>query len=400
MKTKEFLATTKGKAIVGAVITLALVAGALTFKVQSDHAQDEKAKTSLKQEIKETKTLLSKARALFDEKQEFLRKDLKTEQVEKVKEELQKNEKEVKSFDEQKYKDLFNDFSTADKEVFALVETAEKMLDTQEKVNALFTKPILNGAEVQKEQILAKKAMDEQIKVLETGSKEKTPFTDKIAEIVKNARTQFTDIDNAKKAIAESEKDKTNENKATNAQKAIDKIKNPDVKKELQTKLDPIKKAIADKKKADEEKRKAEEKKKAEEKGAVVAQDEQQAQEQANQSGQPVYNENTGEYVQPTAQANSGGTSPNNSNNTGGSQGGGQAQSPSTPAPSQPQAPAPQPQQPATPAPQPSKPQTPSGPPAGWINPPYPIGSGKLMDWIIDNGYSGYDDDGTYIRPY
>ncbi|SJZ51322.1 hypothetical protein SAMN02745116_00573 [Pilibacter termitis] len=65
---KTFLKTKKGKIVVGCV-AVALVGGAIAMKAQTDYAQTEKAKTTLKQEIKETKTLLSKARALLDEKQ-------------------------------------------------------------------------------------------------------------------------------------------------------------------------------------------------------------------------------------------------------------------------------------------------------------------------------------------
>ncbi|MBS7576954.1 MULTISPECIES: hypothetical protein [unclassified Enterococcus] len=38
---------------------------------------------------------------------------------------------------------------------------------------------------------------------------------------------------------------------------------------------------------------------------------------------------------------------------------------------------------------------------AGYIRAPYPEGSGELMDWIADNGYSGYTGNGEgWIRPY
>lgn len=76
---------------------------------------------------------------------------------------------------------------------------------------------------------------------------------------------------------------------------------------------------------------------------------------------------------------------------------------PSNPTPpAQPSAPV-QPQQPSTPeppTPAPEQPQQPTGPPAGWMSPPYPIGSGELMDWLMDSGYYGYDISGAYIRPY
>lgn len=38
---------------------------------------------------------------------------------------------------------------------------------------------------------------------------------------------------------------------------------------------------------------------------------------------------------------------------------------------------------------------------AGYIRAPYPEGSGELMDWIADRGYSGYTGNGEgWIRPY
>ncbi|SJZ46584.1 hypothetical protein SAMN02745116_00422 [Pilibacter termitis] len=392
MTTKNFLQTTKGKSIVGGVVVLALVGGAIAIKAQTDYAQTEKVKTTLKQEIKETKTLFSKARALLDEKQEFLKKDLKKEEIDKVKEELQKNEKEVKSFDDQKYKELFSEFSSTDKEVSIFVENVEKMFQTQTEVNDLFTVKVLNGSEVGKEIILKKDVKNESIVSLEKQllTKEKdTAFKAKVRDVVIQARVQFTDIENARKATVESEKDKGNREKNKKALELVAKIKNTDVKKELEGKLNPIKAELDKKDKEAEEKRKEEEKK-----GAEVAQNEQQAQEQANQSGQPVYNENTGEYVQPTAQANSGGGA--STNNSGGSQGGGQAQSPSTSAPSQPQ-----PQQPAAPAPQPSKPQTPNKPPAGW----YDTNGQDPWEWMDANGfedYSGFNQDPAtgWINPY
>lgn len=47
-----------------------------------------------------------------------------------------------------------------------------------------------------------------------------------------------------------------------------------------------------------------------------------------------------------------------------------------------------------------TSPSEPSGPPAGWIVPPYPIGSAELVNWLADMGYSGYWSSGEYIQPY
>lgn len=40
------------------------------------------------------------------------------------------------------------------------------------------------------------------------------------------------------------------------------------------------------------------------------------------------------------------------------------------------------------------------GPPAGWIVPPYPVGSPELAGWLADSGYNGYDSSDGYIKPY
>ncbi|SJZ77441.1 hypothetical protein SAMN02745116_01396 [Pilibacter termitis] len=333
MNTKEFIQTTKGKIAIGGVVAILAIGGGVFFKVQADYAQEEKVKTTIAQTTKNTQNLLAKAKELFDEKQEFLRKDLKADEIKAIQKELTSSEKTVKDFNSKKYEKAVNEFTTADKEVSKRIKKAETMLDTQTKLNALFTKPVLNGNEVTKEIIIKKDVKTEDIQALEK-QKEKTPFSDKVAEIVKNARIQFTDIENAKKALVESEKDKGNETKANNAQNAINKIKNQEVKKELQTKLDPIKKAIKEKKKAEEEKRKAEEKAKAEEQGSEVASNEEIALAKANETGQPVYNEQTGGYVQPTTPQSNGGNSSNSSSS--GSTNKPQTQQPSTPQPQQP----------------------------------------------------------------
>ncbi|SJZ51314.1 hypothetical protein SAMN02745116_00572 [Pilibacter termitis] len=281
---------------------------------------------------------------------------MKKEEIDKVKEELKTNEKEVKAFDDQKYKELFSEFSSTDKEVSTFVEKVEKMFQTQTEVNDLFTVKVLNGSEVGKEIILKKDVKNESIVSLEKQlvTKEKdTAFKAKVRDVLIQARGQFTDIENARKATTESEKDKGSRDKNKKALELVGKIKNTDVKKELEGKLNPIKAELDKKDKEAEEKRKAEEKKKAESEGVKVATNSEDALAEANSSGQPVYDSGSGTYVQPTypsSNSSGGGTTNTGGGSTASSGGGSTASTPSTPSTPAPSQPTPPPSQPAPPA--------------------------------------------------
>jgi hypothetical protein len=254
---------------------------------------------------------------------------------------------------------------------------------------------------------------NEQINKL--NKKDKKGYQEKISKL----QGFIEQVNSTIKFIATAEKSKTQQD-VDAAQKAIDGETDKYLandKKTHQDRLDKVKAAIKDKKAKEEQAKKvAEEKKKAEEKKAAEAQkqqlpvENQQEQgtnsdststavagnESANNAENNIGNANNGTNYQapaqdtytPPAQA----AVPNQpvtpqspaGNGNAGSQGGQQAAVPSTP---------------ATPS-QPSKPSTPSGPPAGWIVPPYPIGSAEFVDWLFDNGYSGYDHSDGYIRPY
>jgi hypothetical protein len=247
------------------------------------------------------------------------------------------------------------------------------------------------------------------------NKKDKKVYQEKITKL----QGFINQVNSTIKFITVAEKSKTQQD-VDAAQKAIDGETDKYLandKKAHQERLDKVKAAIKDKKAKEEQAKKAaEEKKKEEEKKAAEAQN-QQAQAQVpnqqeqgtdtdlaspsttvagNESANNVDNSNPNngtnyqapaqDTYTPPAQAavpNQPAT-PQSPGNTGSQGGGQQAAVPSTP---------------ATPS-QPSKPSTPSGPPVGWIVPPYPIGSAEFVDWLFDNGYSGYDHADGYIRPY
>ncbi|MTD40289.1 hypothetical protein GIX45_17035 [Erwinia sp. CPCC 100877] len=223
-------------------------------------------------------------------------------------------------------------------------------------------------------------------------------------EAIVSAENQLKQIDTAQKAVEQVYKDKvlnTDQKKYDTAKKEVDKIKNAKAKKELSDKLAKVKSDIDKKNKEKEDKKKEAEKasKEAEvnevsetvaktndatEQQVVDATGQQtdQAQQQTPQAGA---GQETG-YYEPQAPVTDNGagtnqnvapTAPVNNGNTGGTQ---------TPAP---------------PAPEPTpEPTQPAGPPAGWITPPFPVGSNELWIWLDENGYSGFDHSDGYIRPY
>lgn len=244
------------------------------------------------------------------------------------------------------------------------------------------------------------------------NKKDKKVYQEKITKL----QGFINQVNSTIKFITVAEKSKTQQD-VDAAQKAIDGETDKYLandKKAHQERLDKVKAAIKDKKAKEEQAKKtAEEKKKEEEKKADEAQNQQtqapNQQEQGtdtdlaspstaagNESANNVDNSNPNngtnyqasaqETYTPPAQAAvpSQPVTPQSPGNTGSQGGGQQAAVPSTP---------------ATPS-QPSKPSTPSGPPVGWIVPPYPIGSAEFVDWLFDNGYSGYDHADGYIRPY
>ncbi|GGC94926.1 hypothetical protein [Enterococcus wangshanyuanii] len=276
--------------------------------------------------------------------------------------------------------------------------------DAEKAVNDLFEKAIIDNEDDEKIAIKNDLKSDSVEKVKEKYFvvKSKDAWQININNMIENAENQLKQIDTAEKAVEQVYKEKvlnTDQKKYDTAKKEVDKIKNAKAKKELSDKLAKVKSDIDKKNKEKEDKKKETEKasKEAEvkevsetvvktndvtEQQVVDATGQQidQAQQQTPQAGQE-----TGYYEPQTPATDNGAgtnqnvapTAPANNGNTGGTQ---------TPAP---------------PAPEPTpEPTQPVGPPAGWITPPFPIGSAELGGWIFDNGFSGYDSSDGYIRPY
>lgn len=289
-------------------------------------------------------------------------------------------------------------------------EAKEKQLkiDTEKAVNDLFEKAIIDNKDAEKIAIKNDLKSDTVKKVKEQYFVEKTDdgWQKIINESIVNAENQLKQIETAKTAVEKVFKDNkvvnTDQKNVDSAKKELDKIKNTKAKKELSDKLAKVKAEIEKKNKEKEDKKKEAEKASqqspeaktttdnvaqttngAEQQVAdVTGQQTDQVQQQTPQAGA---GQGTG-YYEPQAPVTDNGagtnqnvapTAPENNGNTGGTQ---------TPTP---------------PAPEPTpEPTQPVGPPAGWITPPFPIGSAELGGWIFDNGYSGYDSSDGYIRPY
>lgn len=256
-KIQNVLQTRKGKVILGGLIGAVLVGGAVTVKVQSDSAAQEKARVLVQTEVKENEKLLTKAEALFDTTQAYLKKDIKQSEISDVKSDLEKNVQDVKAADGKKFSIDFSAFENSKTKVEKTIEKAEKMFSLQEKVNQLFTEPAMNSFKISENPVLNKDTKLESIQGLEkelqkeeenTPFQVKIPFKTRMLNLTKTARTQYDDINNAEKAVEEVLKAKEDEKKLESAQSSIDKIKNEDIKKELLEKIKPAKLAIESKK--------------------------------------------------------------------------------------------------------------------------------------------------------
>ncbi|MDR2833558.1 MAG: hypothetical protein LBV67_07590 [Streptococcaceae bacterium] len=286
--------------IIGGVIglvTLGLLV--VTIHQKNVQAKTEQVRADLVVQHESSKKVLKQVEKLFDEKQEFLAKNVTKEHVMKI----WKNSGDRIDLDSSLRKSLSNEFKTYQEEnekIDILLKKALQMSEIQTKVNSIFTEPVLNGSALKENPVIRKDLFLAVIDEVATMPNEKA-FNGKIQLLKKIAKTQLEDIESAKKAVDSSEKDKGNRELNEKAIEAANKIKNPDVKKSYMEKLNPIK-AELDKK--DEESKQAET---------------QNIQEQANASGQPVYDSNTGQYVQPSIPNNNGSNSnynPGASNST------------------------------------------------------------------------------------
>lgn len=289
-------------------------------------------------------------------------------------------------------------------------QAKEKQLktDTETAVNDLFEKAIIDNENAEKIAIKDDLQSETVKKVKEKYFVVKTndAWQININNMIENAEKQLKQIDTAKKAVEKVYKDNkvvnTDQKNVDAAKKEVDKIKNAKAKKDLSDKLAKVKADIDKQNKTKEDNKKEAEKASQQTPEAKTTTDnvatknnssEQQVADatgqQMNQVEQQAPQNNSGQdtgYYEPQAPATNNGTGANqNVAPTAPTDNGNTGLTP-TPTPSAPE-----------PTPEPEKPV---GPPAGWIVPPYPVGSMELVNWLADQGYSGYDHSDGYIRPY
>lgn len=392
----------KQKVTIATVAVLVVLGGSFGYKAYADgqtKKQVEQAQVLVDKQSKEIKDLQVEIKALFNaEKPDFLNKDVSEETLSPIREKLDKIEKNYDSIvlptKEVKTKDYSN-YLTSCKESIMMIES---MLVAQKDINELFGKTVIAGDTVTKDVAIKDDLKADTVKTVKASFYNKeiqSEWQKAINGLLDNADDQLKQIEKSKLALEKVYKDNkvinTDQKNYDSAKSEIDKIRNEKAKKELVDKLAKVKQEIDSKSKAESEKKAQEQ--------AVTESTTQKSQEQASQvaqneastnggAPQTATNDGTQEGYSPyVPEQGTGGAGASSGGGSNGSTGGGQTggnQGGSTPT------------QPT----EPSEPSTPSGPPAGWIVPPYPIGSAELGGWIFDNGYSGYDSAGGYIRPY
>jgi hypothetical protein len=397
----------KQKVTIATVAVLVVLGGSFGYKAYADgqtKKQVEQAQVLVDKQSKEIKDLQVEIKALFNaEKPDFLNKDVSEETLSLIQEKLDKIEKNYDSIvfptREVKTKDYSNYLSSCKESIMMI----ESMLVAQKDVNGLFGKTVITGDTVTKDVAIKNDLKADTVKTVKDSFYNKeiqSEWQKAINSLLDNADDQLKQIEKAKQTLEKVYKDNkvinTDQKNYDSAKSEIDKVRNEKVKKELAGKLAKVKQEIDSKAKAESEKKAQEQTvsesttQKAQEQASQVAQNEASTnggapQTATNDGTQEGYNPYVPEQGTGGAGASNG--SGSNGSTGGGATGGGQTggnQGGSTP----------------TPPTEPSEPSTPSSPPAGWIVPPYPIGSAELGGWIFDNGYSGYDSAGGYIRPY
>lgn len=403
---------------VTAVVVIA-VSGSVGYKVYADiqtQKQVEQTQLFVNKQATALNNLQLELQSLYsNEKPDFLSKDVTKKTIDSLQNNLSKIIEKyatvpvssVKNVETSHYTNLLSDCRNS-------LETAQNMLTAQEQINGLFGKPVIVG-----DIVLADVAIKDDLKTdnVETANNSyykkdtKSEWQKAINTLLDHADEQLKQIDKAKRMLEKVFKD----NKVINidqenydsAKTEIDKIKNEKIKNELSESLKQVQNEIDKQEKERLEKEKAEQTITEEE---IIVPSEVPVQNESMDS-QPIISENATPSVSvqnetpnnnwvpdtgnssgtvstpaptpPTNNGSSGGGANSSNSSSGNGQTGGN-QGNTTP----------------TPPTVPSEPEQPSGPPAGWIVPPYPIGSSEFVDWLFDNGYSGYDHSGGYIRPY
>lgn len=412
----------KQKRLFVTAIAVIAVGGSVGYKVYADiQTQKQVEQTQLlvnNQTTALTKLQLELQSLYSNEKTDFLSKDVNKETIDSLQNNLSKIIEKyatvpvssVKNVETSHYTNLLSDCRNS-------LETVQNMLTAQEQINGLFGKTVIVG-----DTVLTNVAIKDDLKAdnVETAKNSyykkgsKSEWQKAINTLLDQADEQLKQIEKSKQMLGKVFKD----NKVINidqenydsAKTEINKIKNEKIKNELSESLKQVQNEINKREKERLEKEKAEQTITEEE---ITVPSEETVQNESVES-QPIISENVTEpsvQVQtetpnnnwvpdtgnnlgtvptpaPTPPTNNGSgstggvTNSSNSSSGNGQTGGNQGNT----TPTQPTVP--------------SEPEQPSGPPAGWIVPPYPIGSMELVNWLADQGYSGYDSSGGYIRPY
>lgn len=408
----------KQKAIIGTAVVLLVFGGGFGYKAYADSQikkQVTHAQSLINEQSKEHKVFQDKVKALYSGKKSgFLKKDLSKQTFDSLENDLEKIQADYSSIsipksgvDVNKYKQNYTSSMESLKKAMALYI---KQID----VNNLFVKPVLNGDSITNDVAIKDNLTADEVKKVKL-SKESTEWEKTVNALVNNADSQLKQIAKAKIAVEKVFKD----NKVVNferknydsAKAEVNKIKNEKAKKSLQDQLEKVKTEI-DKKEKSTEKEYSSEKVEFQNKEktdtsineSATAPDTQRNSASNSESPEIVQNQPSGDGV---VSSDNGVPANNTPVSDGSTNGNGESNYVPSPTPQPTPAPTPQPTPTPKPEPAPAPKPTPEpepapnpGPPAGWIVPPYPIGSMELVNWLADQGYSGYDSSDGYIRPY
>lgn len=237
----------KKQIIWGSVIGIALLTfgGATTYQAYSN---SENIKAEIKAEEHRLETFEEAVGKLYlsDEK-DFLAKDLKQEDIEILKTNVDTAEKSIKDGKLDKKNNKLKEKVEA---LQSDLEITTEKLALQTKINELYEKTVINGDSITENVAIKEKVIQkdvDEISLTKLGSDE---WLKKMESLKSEGAAQVTTIENANKLYETLNKDNTRANLDA-AIAATNKIKNSSSKKALQDKIAPISQKI-EKKEAEE----------------------------------------------------------------------------------------------------------------------------------------------------
>jgi hypothetical protein len=263
-----------------AAAIIILSAGGWAFYDNQQKVQAEKA-AAIEQRQREMDQMENQLLAFYyDDAHEYIKTDMLGQDLTKLKQELDtfKDEKEYPDM-EKTYQDI------------------EEKIKTIQQTNELFTKPVIENDQMAENPLLK---ADQAVEISEESANAENGFEQLISKAQTEAKTQYEQLQEAKKQTAVVYKDdvleSANRDQYNKAKEAVDKIKNPDLAEDLKTQLKKVSDTLTAKEKAEKEKQEKAEKekqeaeKKAQEaaaaQAAARAAAEAQAKEQAQKASQ------------------------------------------------------------------------------------------------------------------